>query len=974
MNMVANAGTTRRFRRYFKDWVRRLEGYARSPFLKWSYKSSAISIASAIVVLTLAASASYGQEIPMARKDPSAKPRPAEAHPKLPGAGKAEIQRAIADLGSPDFTMREKASRTLWNAGAEAEPALEKVIRETDDFEVAYRAQQLLQSFQLGIYADTPTELVSLIGQFHMGNLAIKQNMIQNLKQKGKTDLLQRLIARETNPSVREQLNQFLTNSGPRHVPGGTVSAEAVASELAMSVRARLARRDFDGAERLLRDATSDESVRDYAALLLSRNKLDAAIAQLRVNLKSTDEAGQRRLVWMLRAKGDLAGALAAAKLVKDNELIKDLLAEMADWKELAKIDAKADVDALAASQGATRELARVMVFRHLAGKKKACDLAVAAALKVLKEQQFRDSHLLGALILNDRVDQVIGASMPQDVKVAFELLVAQNRMKEAFRLVKIDVPVPAKIDWTVWLKDGKAEVNLERLWFAQRVVRALHIAGEGERALELVAAMLAVIGEKRSEPAWEGFALSLMELEVELGRPETSDALAAKLLALNLKNPEIVISLLHHEQNTLAVLLWKALRKQVPGEDRPAALKHLRRLLTGMPDATAIEELRRLVSHMEPQLQAANAEDPFEDSPDGETADPRARKLLALATLFHRCRESKLTTKYLGRITTAGVSAQTLIDQGNLYAEEKQWPEAVKSYKAACLKDRRSATAFYLQGWAQTRAGEEAEGRKWMEVALMIPLADGESRHDLAQTLVRLHLDDEAARQRQWLPRLAALHDRSIIQVLMETGDAAAERADGTNSAALWQRVSVELLSGRVFVSETRFYLHPPASAHSARACELLRGGKPAEAIEELHQAEAVQPTNLQLALDCDSELRKHGAAGEADALYRRMLERHEALCRDFPRCGTYHNDLAWLAANLDRDLDNALAHAQRAVELEPQSAGILDTLAEVHFRRGNRAEAVRLTRRCLEMEPDGQHFKKQLARFEAKPPPEKK
>ena len=89
------------------------------------------------------------------------------------------------------------------------------------------------------------------------------------------------------------------------------------------------------------------------------------------------------------------------------------------------------------------------MIFRHLAGEKKACDLAAAAALKALKQRQFRDNHFLAALVLNDRIGQVIEASTPQDVKVAFELLVAQSRMKEAFRLVKIDVPVPAKIDWT---------------------------------------------------------------------------------------------------------------------------------------------------------------------------------------------------------------------------------------------------------------------------------------------------------------------------------------------------------------------------------------------------------------------------------------------------------------------------------------------------------------------------------------------
>ena len=71
------------------------------------------------------------------------------------------------------------------------------------------------------------------------------------------------------------------------------------------------------------------------------------------------------------------------------------------------------------------------------------------------------------------------------------------------------------------------------------------------------------------------------------------------------LKNPELVISRLYRDQDTIAVLLWKALRKQFPAEDRPAALKHLRRLLTGKPDATAVEELRRLAARIEPQLEA---------------------------------------------------------------------------------------------------------------------------------------------------------------------------------------------------------------------------------------------------------------------------------------------------------------------------------------------------------------------------------
>ncbi len=190
-------------------------------------------------------------------------------------------------------------------------------------------------------------------------------------------------------------------------------------------------------------------------------------------------------------------------------------------------------------------------------------------------------------------------------------------------------------------------------------------------------------------------------------------------------------------------------------------------------------------------------------------------------------------------------------------------------------------------------------------------------------------------------------------------------------NVAAIWQRLATEYtLTRAAFVSTawsgSKSLLQWRASAHRFAARELLRAGKTAPAIEEIHQAEAIMPEDVQLALDCDAELRKRGGTAEADALYRRMADRLQADCRDFPRCAGCRNELAWLAANLDRDLDMALANAQRAVELAPQSAGILDTLAEVQFRRGNRPAAIQLARRCIELDGDGTLYKERLTRFQ--------
>ena len=57
-------------------------------------------------------------------------------------------------------------------------------------------------------------------------------------------------------------------------------------------------------------------------------------------------------------------------------------------------------------------------------------------------------------------------------------------------------------------------------------------------------------------------------------------------------------------------------------------------------------------------------------------------------------------------------------------------------------------------------------------------------------------------------------------------------------------------------------------------------------------------------------------------------------------------------------------------AVHLSPENAGYLDTLAEVLFQRGEQAEALRLIRRCVELAPTREYFRRQLKRIEAGDP----
>ena len=325
---------------------------------------------------------------------------------------------------------------------------------------------------------------------------------------------------------------------------------------------------------------------------------------------------------------------------------------------------------------------------------------------------------------------------------------------------------------------------------------------------------------------------------------------------------------------------------------------------------------------------------------------------MLAMAVLFPpRAANNKMAISYLQRMGSAGLSTRTLLDQGNLYAELKEWEFAVHAYEAAWTLDRRSAAALYLLGWAKAklRRGSRRPPNA-RNLRLLVPLGDGEIRHELIQVLVRLHENEEAARQRQILLRTADFDDRALVQTLLEIGDAASPAGDGLTSDAAFQRVSLMLLSSGIFLRDVRYYLDIPQAIHRSRVETLLRAGKTAEAIDELPQGRSNRAPKRAVV----AGLRRHLAQARRGVRGRRSLPSHgRSAGGGWPRLSPLgrlpqRSRLA-IGQPGPRSRFPALALAQRAVELEPKSAGYLDTLAEVQFRRGNRAEAARLAQRAL-------------------------
>jgi tetratricopeptide (TPR) repeat protein len=75
----------------------------------------------------------------------------------------------------------------------------------------------------------------------------------------------------------------------------------------------------------------------------------------------------------------------------------------------------------------------------------------------------------------------------------------------------------------------------------------------------------------------------------------------------------------------------------------------------------------------------------------------------------------------------------------------------------------------------------------------------------------------------------------------------------------------------------------------------------------------------------------------------------------------------LAWLVANTEGDVDEAIRCSKKSLELRPGSASYLDTLGRCYFAKGDLEKAVECQLQAVALEPQMKQMAKQLELFQA-------
>ena len=859
----------------------------------------------------------------------------AQAAPAAEAPSAEAIAQAVRDLAADDFMDREKASEFLWRAGPTALPALEKAAA-SDDFETKFRAQSVLDKVRYGITPETPEDVARMLDAFRKGDISVKHSTLLRLKDKGEWKIILQLLRVEKDPTFQRIAGDLYRNELDRMLPQ------------------LIAKQDFAQVEQILtQNANQDATMQRLAAYWVIRGKADDQAIRLRESLeKRDDEAVRQQLVWLLRAKGDLPAAVAAAEKLDHVELSLSLAIENRDWKRAAKLewDSRDPFPAKEKDFSQPDSWERVLSWQRLAGNQAEVDKAVAA-LRKRAEKLDQVWISAKALLLNERADDGINVLRKDIPDIAFRLLAYRSDFDGALKLAGAEPGTIFTREWYNKLpSQEKTAISIHRFTFAADIMRQLYWLGRKEDAAKLRKLLLEITDEAENRTLNGRVTLAAMELRAGM----EDEALEDAANALEKPGGRGVLVRFFPKQYNLATVWWDYLRKHHPTQ-KPrevlASLQQLFRTSTKQPQLLGWQDL--VVK--------------FDASVAGLEPSQRGQILLVLAETCELQGDLVTALQYAKDATELLPIAG--ITYGRLLAEDKQHEAAAAAYLKIWEKDVSQALALHLAAKSLIAAGKGEEGKQKLEMASLLCL-DAATRRNFAFALHERGLSEDALPHYELALRTGPPDSWAASNAAENVGNLIV-KTDPLRSADLWERLQLYLLTPNANPTEFEPLLDIGRIVHKTRAVGLLKADNKDAALAEMRLCEQIAPGNIDLAEDLVPLLKAKGFTAEANALYERTYAVHAPLAQKYPESPSLRNNVAWLSAVCHQRLEEALVHAQKAVELSPNSPSYFDTLAEVYFQTGDRAKAIEYGKRVLELAPRNKLFAERLQHFENDPLP---
>ena len=312
--------------------------------------------------------------------------------------------------------------------------------------------------------------------------------------------------------------------------------------------------------------------------------------------------------------------------------------------------------------------------------------------------------------------------------------------------------------------------------------------------------------------------------------------------------------------------------------------------------------------------------------------------------------------------------SGRPWLELGDFLYDRGRFADATARFEAGWKRFPDQPLLLFLSGKALVKAGNIQEGDRRIELSHWVSLGNERVRGRFLDELVRRGEAKAAKRETELLLRACWSRDFYFGNVMNQAARASVLNKDFATAERCIQRSLMVLMriEGVHFV-EVSAYLNVPHDMLIYQARGLLGAGKVDEAITLARECLKVTPGHLELISGMVPELEKRNRKKEADELFGFGWSVYQKMLKDYPDSPTARGALAALGANCRRNLDESLIFAKGAVAADPASVGFRETLAEVHFRRGDREAALAVMTKLSAEHPRNRFYRRQLTRYKS-------
>ena len=347
-----------------------------------------------------------------------------------------------------------------------------------------------------------------------------------------------------------------------------------------------------------------------------------------------------------------------------------------------------------------------------------------------------------------------------------------------------------------------------------------------------------------------------------------------------------------------------------------------------------------------------------------------------------------------IGRSSDAALSVERLIQfrRGepaelarllNWLIDQKDWPATRLVEKRCKASIAESADLLYLVAEAQVRRGDAAAAAQSADQALKLNADSDESSLEMhfqaGENLEQRGRFEWATKEWEYVIHNAP--PRCPFSIV-----AARRLAELCHDLEEDQRAAETLgCIERVFSKRSNQWLLPSseggepialgtlrARMHYFDACHWKARGDRAKQRQCLESALATQFSDIEVLIECYQipDFPADYRTRIRDLIEKRRRELREQIADLGTNIAAVQpcNEFAWLVANTEGDLDEALRFSKRSLELIGEQGAFCDTLARVYFAKGDYANALKYQIRAGELMPHSHAVQKQLDLFRKK------